>query len=686
LRTLTTTLQTAINASTRRPALTLTAEDHIQHYTLYQSPGNPDAYSDALVAPDNSIIRAQVTRSGFTSSAQFQRITDPSVASQWTTWTNLPGGTANMFQDGGVAISLNSGNTIRIFAQQGTGGNALYNWYSSNNGVTWNGPGIVLSPPGGALIKGIASAGNNDVFLIYDVAGGERIGFSIITTNWGPLVPWTLATFSQGSGLAAWYGAPGPSGVYNIVYSDGYSLKQCTYNTSGGTWSNVQTITPTTSTALIRTGPRLSYDAAAQLMTLACIEGDSGLMTGSVYSYPRLRQSPDMQHWSNGLIVHGLSSNYGVNALALPNGPNSGTSGARYYVTGKAAIFSAPMYAASNTAQYKDLSNAVLSYRRTDRQDKPARLDVLIDNASGVYSSFVCTGGAYAPMGPNTMLVLSEGYFTTNGKEVVNVGRYHIQQITFERTPEENRIRLVAYDVSRNLDTESRYQLTYTNQSMSWLVAEVCARAGIFFVNIPAAGQINQTVPTFTLHAGQTYRAALNELASVYDLVYFLDQSETLQVIDRSTNVTSMWTYRPEVELVSFGTDDLRANHIIVSGKPPFGGQAGSLTTAEAYDDTHASLVGLERMVHHTDQKLTTTAQCSLKAGFLIAEQQRSQLAHSVTVPANPGLQISDVITVTDSAAPTGSGQGGSARIIESTVQFDAATAHYEQHFLLQGA
>lgn len=685
MRSLTSTLQTAINSSTRRPALTLTAEDHIQHFTLYQSPGNPDAYSDAVVAPDKSIIRAQVTRNGFTSTAQFQRITNPSVASQWVNWTNLPGGVSNCFQDGGVAISVN-GSTIRIFAQQGTGGNALWNWYSTNNGQTWNSPEVVLNPPGGALIKGIASAGNNDVFFIYDISGGEAIGASFHTTGWSALNTWTLATISGGSGLAAWYGVPGISLVYTIVYSDGYSLKQCTYNPLGSVWSNTQVITPTTSTAIGRIAPKLSYDGATQLMTLACIEQDSGFLTGSVYSYPRLRQSLDMIHWSNGLIVHGLSSNYGVNVLALPNGPNSGSSGAQYYVIGKASVFAAPMYAQSNTAQYLDLSNAVLSYKRTEKQNKTARLDVLIDNNKGVYSSKVCTGSApYAPIGPNTMLVLSEGYVTTNGREVINTGRYHIQQIVFERSPDENRIHIVAHDMSRNLDVQSRFQLTYLNQTVSWLVTEVCVRAGLFATVVPPTAQTSQAIPSYTIHAGQTYRQALDELAGTYDLVYFLDQFETMQFVDRATSVGASWTYKPEIEIVAFGTDDLRANHIIVNGKPPTGGQAGALTTNEAYDDAHISLVGLERVIHHTDQKLTSTTQCSSKASFLIAEEQRAQIAHHVIVPANPGLQLLDVITLNDFSIPTGAGQSGTVRIIESVSALDAQNAHYEQSFALEG-
>src|SRR5437899_2683607 len=136
-------------------------------------------WSDCCVANDGSIIRVNVTRGlhggfGFKDDFQFSRITDPSVGSQWSTVTTFTGGSANMFQDGGCCVSNNAG-TLRAFAQQGTGTNNVLVWTSTNNGVSWTGPVAVATPPGGALMKGVASAGNNDMFFFYDVVGGDAI-------------------------------------------------------------------------------------------------------------------------------------------------------------------------------------------------------------------------------------------------------------------------------------------------------------------------------------------------------------------------------------------------------------------------------------------------------------------------------------------------------------------------------
>lgn len=682
VRTLDSSLPAALNSATRRPAITLTVEDHIVHYGLYQNPGTPDAWNDVCIASDNSIVRVQVTRGGsaFAQAFQFQRITDPTQASQWAIWTTFSGASGNMFQDGGCAIS-NNGGVLRAFAQRGTGGNDLWVWTSNNNGVTWSGPVTVLSPPGGALTKGITSAGASDVFFLYDVAGGEAMGFCQYSGSWSALNTWPLAPIASGSGLAATWNAAG----WTIVYSDGYTLYSITLNNAATTWTAGLPIAPATSTAIGRVAPRISF--ADGIYTLICVEVDTGALTGTVYSYPRLRQSADLVHWSNGMILHDLTCSYGAVAFKLPT-PNTGSAGSRYYIASVTQVYSAPAFQSANPAQYLDASAAVLSYQRHEQAGKPARLEVLIDNAHGVYNSLVTAGGSYQPIGLNASLVLSEGYKTgtpPTSSDVVKVGTYHLEQIHFVRSPQENHLLLVGFDLTRNLDLVSRYQNTYYNQTLGYLVAEICARGGLFSIVLPSTSQISQVVQNFVLQAGQTYRHALDELCETYGLAYFLDQNEVLQFRELSSGDPSVWNYQPEIELVSFGSNDARANHIIVSGKPPATGNAGALTIAETYDDAHLHLVGVERLLHHVDPKLTSTAQCAQKASFLLMQEARSQALHTVTVPLNPALQLFDGITLVDSAAPTGSGNTVTCRIAQLLAHFDAQQGIDDMQVVLEG-
>ena len=683
VRPLDSSLLRAVNSATRQPALSLTIEDHVLHYGSYQTAGSADAWNDACIAPDNSIIRVQVTRggSGFAASFAVQRITDPTLAGQWAAWTTLPGSAGLMFQDGGCAVANCSG-TLYAFAQRGTGGNTLWAWNSTDNGLSWNGPVTVLTPPGNALLKGISSAGNNDVFFLYDISGGEALGCSFYSSGtWSALRGWTFPPLLAGLGLAAaWNGQ-----VYTLIYSDGYSLGSCAFNPLTTVWSSGPLIAPSTNSAIGRIAPRLSY--ADGIYTLTCIEADTGLLTGTVYSYPRLRQSIDLVHWSNGLIVHDLTCSYGAVAFKLPT-PHSGAAGPRYYLAALPVVFSALAFQSTNVYQYLDVSASVLSYQRFEEAGKAARLEVVLDNAQGGYNALVTSSGPYQPIGLNASLVLREGYTVGSSphvNDVVKVGTYRLEQIHFVRSPQENRLLLVARDLSRSLDLVPRYQNSYTNQALGFLVSEVCARAGLFSVVLPTTAQISQPVASFVLQAGQTYRHALDELCTTYGLKYFLDQNEVMQFRELSPGDPSAWTYQPEIELVSFGSSDQRANHVVVSGKPPLNGQLGALTTAEAYDDAHLHLVGLEHLLHHVDPKLTTTTQCSQKAAFLLAQQVRMGTMHTVTLPLNPALQLLDGVTLIDSMAPQGSGQNALCRIIQLRAHYDATQAINELHLSLEG-
>jgi hypothetical protein len=342
------------------------------------------------------------------------------------------------------------------------------------------------------------------------------------------------------------------------------------------------------------------------------------------------------------------------------------------------------MFQNSNSAQYLDVSNAVLSYQRQEQIGQPSRLEVVLDNAHGIYNTLVTTSSSYQPIGLNASLVVSEGY-KAGSSHVVKVGVFHLEQIRFVRSPQENQLMLVARDLSRNLDLPARYQSTYTNRTLGYLVTEMGALAGLFAVVLPTTSQISQSVSSFVLQAGQSYRHALNELCATYGLSYFLDQNETLQFRELASSDIPVWSYQPEIETVTFGSSDQHANHIIVSGKLPASGIAGSLTTAEVFDDAHLHLLGLERLLYHVDPKLSSTAQCSQKAAFLLAQETRAQMRHTVSVPLNPALQLLDGITLIDSAAPAGSGQNVNCRITQIQAHFAAQYALNELQLTLEG-
>lgn len=695
VRTISSTLQTAISAKTRRPALTLTSEDHIMHLqnhivTPTNTNGSNDGWSDLCIASDGSIIRVRITWGGggadFVQSLQWQRITDPTSATQWTTWTTFGGGSGNIWDDGSCCVSNNSG-TIRAFAQQGTGGAAIWVWSSTDNGQTWSAsPTTVLTPPGNALIKGIGSAGNNDVFFLYDTFGGEAIGASFISGgSWSTLINTSSPVVQQGKGLSVVWNSG--TAQYYLIYADPYTVYEHTYTPATNTWTFISTLSPQNTQAINRRSPRLSLIDG--IYTLVYVELDGGLLTGTIYSYPRVRQSVDLLNWSTGFILHDMPTGFNCNLLQTTT---PGATRNRYIAATLTRVEYSNVFSPSDATQYLDLSHYVLAYKREEELGKPAQLTVLLDNSNGVLNSAVSVyGTTYQPIGLNTTLVLSEGYYTGNpptAREVIQVGKYRIKQIAFDRAPDRSQILLSAQDISNYLDNASRYQSSYINNTVQSVMQNISTLAGVLHTNVPSITQLQATTPTFLLRAGQKYRSALDELSRVGWVEYFLDQNEVLQVLQLNPTDTPVWTYSPEIETLVLGSDDERVNHIIVSGKPPAGPSVpiGSVTNAEAFDDVHLHVTGLERFMAYTDIKLPTQALCQTKATYLLQQAQREQVAHTITVPANPALQLLDVITITDQPGTvSGTGQTTNARIYRQEIVFYAEKAEFAHTIYLEG-
>ncbi|GCE28807.1 hypothetical protein KDA_42910 [Dictyobacter alpinus] len=671
-------LTASIQASTRVPAIAVSIEDHILHYQSYQTPNAADGWHDACLASDGSIVRVRLTRGSnmYAQSLQWQRITDPSNASQWTVWTTLGGASTTCFGDGGCAISNNNG-VLRAFVQQGSGSGVLWTWSSSDNGQHWSAtPGTVLTPPSNATLLGMGSAGNNDIFFLYQLSSGVLTGCSFFSgSSWSALRTTTLSALSYGAGLSAYW--DGQS--YWLVFSDGTTLYQSSYTPATTNWQGYPVIVPASGNAILRRAPCLRYDTSTGRYNLTCIEADSGSLTGAVYSYPRLRQSADLKHWSQGSILHSISAQYGTCFLSLPTGN---------LLISMSSIRRAESYSQSSQ-RYQDCSAAVISYRREEQLGQPGTLELELDNNQGALMAALSQSGSTRPIGPNCSVVVREGYHTGNPPgvgETVRVGTYRIESIELRRTAGTSRLRLLCRDLTRQLDLINRFQLTYVGQTLGWLLSEVCARAGLFAPVLPgASSQISQSVPFFVLPAGSSYRTALNELCQLYELQYFLDQDEVLQFCDLSSTSAASWSYRSELELLTFGQHEQMSNHIIVTGKPPVSATATALTTAEVYDDVQMQWSGQERVMQHVDQKLLTAAQCASKAAFLLARQQRAQSQHQIRVPQNPQHQLLDVLTIADQPIPTGTGQSSTVRIMRNRVVYDAPHAEFSASLELQG-
>ncbi len=670
MRTLTPAISDTLASTTRRPAIKVELFDPIQHWARYQNTLTTEGRSAACIAPDGSIIRAYTDHSAgvFTSSLFVQRITDPGNAAQWSTWTTLS--SANLLREAGCAVS-NNGGTLRLFAQSGVSPFPILRWTSTDNGATWNGP-ITTIASIGAAVRGIGSAGQDDLFYAFDSGGGVALAVSLFSGgSFGPPATWTLGILPACLGIdAAW---DSTNTRFVLAVSDGRRIDGYSYTTAPA-WSLIGPIAPldsATAVGLARAYPRLAvFDT---LFHLAYLEVDTGAFTGLVYSYARLRESADFLHWSDGILLEEIMT-YGPTWLKAPT-PPAGNAGPGYYVVNNRFAWRAEVYNPANPTQYLDVSAQVLEIQRHEERNRTSRLLLRLSNAGGQYNTL--------PMlGPHTSVRLSEGYHdpATDSMSVTPVGIYYVDRYQYVRAPDHHELLITARDASKRLDRAARLQTSYSGKTLAWLLTELAARAGLLAVSLPATSQFSQSVPLFVAPAGHTLRQALNDLCSIYAVSYFLDQTETLQFRELSPADAAVWTYQPEIEALTLESSEGRANHIIVTGRT----SAGALVYGESYDFAHLMQTGLERPLYHTDPRLTSATQAQLKADLLLADEQRRGSHHTVQVPAHPGLQLLDVILLTDSAAPTGTGHTSRARISALHVSYIPQEARFDMTLTLE--
>jgi hypothetical protein len=87
MRTLTTSIQNALAAAARTPAISIQLYDPIEHYIAYQTLTISEGYSAACVTADGAIIRAYTSKptGAFVATLSVQRVSDPGNATQWST-------------------------------------------------------------------------------------------------------------------------------------------------------------------------------------------------------------------------------------------------------------------------------------------------------------------------------------------------------------------------------------------------------------------------------------------------------------------------------------------------------------------------------------------------------------------------------------------------------------------------
>lgn len=683
----------AISATTRRPAVRVTLLRDVPSYSLLASstPTGGPFHSAVTVAQDGSIVRAamQNTAGSVTGQVSVQRVTSPSTPSQWTTWTALGG--PDKLRDGGIALGT-VGGTISLFVCDGASDN-VYLSTSTDNGATWSAFALAVTVGGTETVRGLALAtGANTtsdpsyLFALVDdgtlsatamtvrVAANTGAGWAATFTK-----PASSPTGPSSAGLAALRLAAGSFLVVPSLYAlslssgGGLALGSYTWSHAGGAYTAGPVIVPNDDASI---GVQVKWPALAidnhGAYALSYVEQDTGGWSGVSYTRAVLATSQDAQHWSEGFDFPPIPLNGQSAAYCQP----------LLYTGGNAYLVdNTHVYQASTAVATLDVSAQLLRYTYTREAEKPSRLTLALDNSAGTLLSSPA-------FGLNSRVTLEEGYVDAAGTAWYVTTQDHLvvrRSVAQRAKPgvqPVNELQIEAEDLLCKLARAARHDWVYTGQTLAWLAAETCAKAQAGPATVPATAQFSTTIAVHRIKEGATWEAALGRLLGYFGAWYRATaQGGGVSIVELQPTDPSVWTYTTaDLEAARWGAIGDRENHARVYGKPPAG--VATLPVGEAWDWAHANQTWEHRYRRVVEQQIATPALAATRAGFELADQKRAASLHLIQVGHHPGLELYDVITVTD--APAGVA-AQPYRIVGALTTYSAQAADFSLQLHLEG-
>jgi len=301
-------------------------------------------------------------------------------------------------------------------------------------------------------------------------------------------------------------------------------------------------------------------------------------------------------------------------------------------------------------------------------------LVITLDNSSGQHAT---------PPKKRSEVVLQLGYKTTEGNLAIEVGRYWIDGWEYSSSPNQSLFTIYCLDghgLSRKWS--ARYQMRW-NQSavspktVSDILAALLCRWGIYYYNAgkPRSDPLDNLYPDFIVQPGTAGDAAVRRLLSMIPdgLIY---EGCKAYPKDLESSEASSYTYGTAHTILkgSYG-QAVTASRIRAIGR-----DAGDNRLLSSAFDWDLLALGIDDFDSDYDPNLVNTTRTQERADAILRRHALEAMAGQITVPANVGQELYDVITVTDDRCGI---SGTRYRIIAIQTHYDRPRGAYHQALTL---
>jgi len=647
MRTLSATLLAAQKKADRLPYVEAKVYDYeagIKRLTwtcLYEG-SEPDSHHGIAFDGQGSMHRIRADGNNL----YRQKVTGPDESSDYSQWAQIATDCA-----GPCAIA---GQGARVYIFYRTTGNALWKYYSSDYGQTWNDAQLVSYADVLSLAACWWATGN--IVVCFALKANQLNGITLDTSTQTA----TQHTWSDGNhplldtyGIGATYNPFWPA--IEVVFAGKESDSPYNHYDLFRTWfSNSYNFLALESFLMSPDGEDITYEypdchlpASAELYEPNRIVAVEKFAGTTAYTRPLACHTVKGTYWSDTTFTEpkpflGISSSYGLRLQSTAD---------YWWMERPDGVWRAPRPADSPL----DLTKDVVSLNVIASPDKSGRGNLVIelDNSKGQYVP-IPSGLRF-----RSEIVLELGYKTTAGKETSEAGTYWIDSWEYQSVSlrGESRSNLSTFtlhclDGLGFMDRwTARYQMRWNKDEVNpksvWqILYQLLARAGIKLTNTPPKPQssaINNFYPDFTVNPGTRGDSAIRRLLSfVPDRLVFRGQEA--------------FTKNPlasESSCYSYGTD-----HAILSGKYT---EAVTVSRARAIgrdEDDNRILeealdwdflqLAIDILEQDYDPNLQDATRAQERADAILRTRALEAEPAVITVPTNVGQELLDVVEVTD--------------------------------------
>lgn len=634
---------------------------------------------DAALAADGSIVRTRVAYNGVTGKYDFyvQRVTDPPNASQWASWNLLQQDVAAL----AAAVKADDASAMVVVFYVAGDGRSLVARRSTNYGATFGGEEIVWSVPSG-LIRAVGADGaysDQNVVFVYDPQGTDPDDYLLVSEYsggaWG--APW-VDVERRYSAVSEVSVARGADGVLTIVVSSGWNgpIGVRTFVVESGFSGSYDLLTPGSGSGYSCCAGSVLWVPSVGRWFYIYYEGIAGLQ-GRMW----LACTADRGWLGEAIPLAMAATQYGMRLLRR---------GSDWYLVAVNRAYRSAGYA-GGAGETMDVTASVRRFEMRERaaDGSPGILVLELENSDGRYLGAGQSDAAKA-LRPGSRVAVGLGYVTSAGSESMWVQPWVVDRVELVRDGSTAALRLVCVDMWEILErVVAARQVTLQNVALQGVL-----RRGLWpicDIGIAALhSNLATMAPLFVWQPGESYAAIVRRVLRMAGLgLRFKTDAGAgygwgsigVDVYEYGAG-TSAYSYAPgehDVVSASIGRGAARVNGAFVTGSLD---GLGNPYLGVAYDYEHIGLAGKLFLGRIFEKHLDSAAKCAARAGYALKEAKAGAAVGVIKAWVNVGLEVGDVVDVTDSALGLSEAL---YRVAGLKTAYDALRGQYVQDIELAG-